>query len=137
MDMLKSAEGIDRPEKISRKRKALYYVVMFFIVVLLAFLISEGVLRVFFKAHKVFSGDKLVKHRGSPHAKVGGSRLNSRGFLDVESDIEKPEGTYRIIALGDSFVRGIVGYEENFLSLLEAGSRSSIWASRARNLWIT
>ncbi len=44
---------------------------------------------------------------------------NARGYTDIEprSDVSD---TVRIVALGDSFAYGIVGYEKNFLTRLEA-----------------
>jgi len=44
--------------------------------------------------------------------------VNSRGFNDTEWS-RKPGDAFRIVALGDSFAFGVVGYERNFLTLLE------------------
>ena len=44
---------------------------------------------------------------------------NSRGYTDVEPRVDTG-GALRIAALGDSFAFGIVGYEKNFLTRLEA-----------------
>ncbi len=45
---------------------------------------------------------------------------NSKGWRDLERDIEKPEGTFRIAVLGDSFMEGYsVNFEESFHRLLE------------------
>lgn len=44
---------------------------------------------------------------------------NARGYTDVEPRVGAPD-TIRIVALGDSFAYGIVGYEKNFLTQLEA-----------------
>jgi lysophospholipase L1-like esterase len=44
--------------------------------------------------------------------------LNAGGFKDVEHPRDKPAGTYRIVALGDSFAFGAVPYEDNYLTLL-------------------
>ena len=40
-------------------------------------------------------------------------------FNDTDWQMPKPPGLVRIAALGDSFAYGIVGYERNFLTLLE------------------
>ncbi len=48
----------------------------------------------------------------------GASDVNSRGFNDTEWSPE-PGDAFRIVALGDSFAFGVVGYERNFLTLLE------------------
>jgi lysophospholipase L1-like esterase len=44
--------------------------------------------------------------------------LNSKGFKDVEHARDKAAGTYRIVALGDSFAFGSVPYEAHYLTLL-------------------
>jgi hypothetical protein len=53
---------------------------------------------------------------GSLHS---GHVVNSLGFNDREVSIEKPEGIYRILGLGDSFAFGVVPYPDNYLTLLE------------------
>ncbi len=48
-------------------------------------------------------------------------RTNSAGYHDVEHSRAKPEGTFRIVVLGDSFVEAVqVTTEENLCRLLEA-----------------
>jgi hypothetical protein len=44
--------------------------------------------------------------------------VNTRGFNDTEWSPD-PGDVFRIVALGDSFAFGVVGYEHNFLTLLE------------------
>jgi hypothetical protein len=44
---------------------------------------------------------------------------NARGYTDLEPRSDATDGV-RIVALGDSFAYGIVGYEKNFLTQLEA-----------------
>ena len=65
---------------------------------------------------------------------------NSRGYRDVEHELEKPPGVYRVVVLGDSFMEaGQVALEESFARVLEdeldgarrGRSRSSTWAARA------
>lgn len=55
-----------------------------------------------------------------PHEWINGSQTNSRGYNDSEWTSIPPAGTIRILALGDSFALGVVGYRENFLTLIEA-----------------
>lgn len=46
--------------------------------------------------------------------------MNSRGWRDSEYDFEKPDDTYRIVILGDSYVEGKeVAFENTFPELLE------------------
>ncbi len=45
--------------------------------------------------------------------------VNSKGFLNMETDYKKPNGVYRIVGLGDSFFTGVVPYQNNFLRYLE------------------
>jgi len=57
--------------------------------------------------------------RRNVFAYFGRDAGNSRGYTDVEPR-DSASDTVRIVALGDSFAYGIVGYEKNFLTLLEA-----------------
>jgi lysophospholipase L1-like esterase len=57
--------------------------------------------------------------RGRPFAKEYDGQLNSMGFNDTEFSEAKPPGTLRILAIGDSFVSGVVPYADNFVTLLE------------------
>src|SRR3954462_14479000 len=46
--------------------------------------------------------------------------INSHGMRDREHIIEKPQGEYRILVLGDSFMEALqIRFEESFPSLLE------------------
>lgn len=49
-------------------------------------------------------------------------KYNSQGLRDRERTVEKPEGTIRIIGIGDSFTEGVgVEYPYTYLSILENG----------------
>lgn len=61
---------------------------------------------------------KYWSHKENDHAISG--RLNSFGWRDVEWTVEKPQGSYRIAVLGDSFVEGMqVEHDSTFVVLAE------------------
>ena len=63
-------------------------------------------------------GKKRVTWRKEGYSDV---QLNSLGMNDVERTFEKPENTYRIAVLGDSYVEALqVARDSNFCSLIEA-----------------
>jgi lysophospholipase L1-like esterase len=60
--------------------------------------------------------------------------LNSFGFHDREYSVQKPVGTFRIVALGDSFVEAYqVPMDENFPKLLEQRLNQKLSAERKRS----
>lgn len=67
----------------------------------------------------IFASRDYHRFRGRPHAPNYQDRLNSRGFNDRERTLAKAPGTYRILAIGDSFVFAIVPREYTFTTLLE------------------
>ena len=67
----------------------------------------------------VFPDNSGNRWRGKPHSYHYDFQLNSGGFVDIEYEHDKPDSTYRIVALGDSFLYGVVPYENNFLTLLD------------------
>lgn len=67
----------------------------------------------------IFASEDYNRFRGRPHAPNYQDRLNSRGFNDRERTIAKAPGTYRILAIGDSFVFATVPRENTFATLLE------------------
>lgn len=67
----------------------------------------------------IFASRDYNRFRGRAHAPNYQDQLNSRGFNDRERTIAKAPGTDRILAVGDSFVFGIVPREQTFVTLLE------------------
>ncbi len=65
------------------------------------------------------SQERIDHYKNSLPARMDRDPRNSQGFNDTEWAIPKPPGTFRIVALGDSFAFGVVGYEKNFLTILE------------------
>lgn len=54
-----------------------------------------------------------------PHQIHNNYYTNALGFLDHEFPVDKPDGTLRIMALGDSFTYGSMSYPQNVLSIVE------------------
>ncbi len=72
----------------------------------------------YFSPSYIFNTDSYHRFRPKPFTYHWNFRLNSRGYLDTEFEAEKGD-TYRILGIGDSFTRGAVPYEHNFLTRLE------------------
>ncbi|HEX5070800.1 MAG TPA: SGNH/GDSL hydrolase family protein [Vicinamibacterales bacterium] len=69
----------------------------------------------------VFYADDYNRYRGRPGAPFFDAQFNARGFNDIEHTVARPPGvTRRIVAIGDSFVVGVVPQRFNYLSLLRA-----------------
>ena len=93
----------------------------------LALLLAVGELAFGIAAHFV-SSPLLVTPNARSQSRIAESRRqvieyfgtgNARGYTDREP-LADASGVVRIVALGDSFAYGIVGYEANFLTQLEA-----------------
>ena len=91
----------------------------------LLLLICAGLAELSFRVYHYFSPSYIFKtnsyhrFRPKPFMYLWNSRFNSKGYLDTEFKAEKGD-TYRILGIGDSFTRGAVPYEHNFLTLLES-----------------
>jgi lysophospholipase L1-like esterase len=94
----------------------------------------EGLVRLFEIAPPLvtqygdYVSDPYLPYKPRPLSKLSGRSAefdfeyihNSLGFRDVEHSLEKPEGTFRILGLGDSFTYGVgVAFEETYLYKLE------------------
>lgn len=117
----------------SRARFWLIYILVTSILILLAL---EGLVRLIDLAPPItdvlmyYEKDPLIPFKPKPDTRVSGRsssgefdfdyRHNSFGFRDVEHTIEKPEGVFRILALGDSFTYGVgASFENTYLYRLE------------------
>jgi hypothetical protein len=70
----------------------------------------------------LFYDDSYGRYRGQPGAPFYGTHFNARGYNDVDHEPARPPGiARRIVAVGDSFVVGVVPYHANYLSLVERG----------------
>jgi hypothetical protein len=64
--------------------------------------------------------DKIIYKRDPESKEVVKISINSDGYRDGEHEIKKPQGSLRIVVLGDSFVAGMaVDQEKLFTTLLE------------------
>jgi hypothetical protein len=65
--------------------------------------------------------DLLFEYRDhlQPHRLWNNHYANALGFTDEEFTVEKAPAALRIMALGDSFAYGMVGYPDNVLTLVE------------------
>ena len=90
-------------------------------VILVCLVTAELALRLthWLRPSPVFEVGALNRFRGRPHAPNYEGRLNALGFNDREFGDPKPAGAYRVAAIGDSFVFGVVPYPHNFLTRLE------------------
>lgn len=62
---------------------------------------------------------RISTSRLRPNQYYLGFKVNSKGYVDTEFNPGKSPGTFRIVALGDSFAVATVPYEQNFLTLLD------------------
>ena len=72
----------------------------------------------------------------TPHRIWNNYYANSLGFTGRELLVAKPVGTRRIMALGDSFLYGMVAYPQNVLTLLEASLRRDCGDTEIMNFGI-
>lgn len=66
-----------------------------------------------------FESDNKIERVRRPGEDRMGFPQNASGFYDEEFRVEKDEGTFRIVALGDSFAAGIVPYPYNVFTIAE------------------
>jgi hypothetical protein len=113
-----------------------------FIVVTVTLAAGEGLLRIFqavvpAPADSPYipdpnAGFRLRPDLPSASLRHEDERVNNLGFRDREHSVEKPQGTCRILGIGDSFVYGDVRLKDNFLRVTEselAGRLSERWPS--------
>jgi SGNH hydrolase-like domain, acetyltransferase AlgX len=96
-------------------------------ITILTFILGEVSLRVYdyFQPSYIFYNESYIESfRGKPFASYGKFRLNSLGFRGKEFT-PKPAHGFRIVALGDSFAFGVVPYDANYLTLIEASLQKS------------
>src|SRR5262245_22620096 len=108
------------------------------IIVAITIVVCELGLRVFNQVYPLpfFYSSSYNRFRMKPHSSYYDFQLNSRGFHDVEFDIEKKPGAFRAVGLGDSFAFGVVPYQFNYLTLIEERMKTSGVAFELINMGI-
>lgn len=93
----------------------------FLIITIISLVFTEITFRIYNQLNPsfIFYEKSYGRFRGKPFAKHYDFPLNSKGYKDLEFQIAKTPGTYRMIGLGDSFAFGVVPYEENYYTLVE------------------
>ncbi len=84
--------------------------------IVLAELLARGFdpgFQVVFRESITFSEDPALVYELRPGARDGKHRISSAGLRDDETPREKPAGTFRIAAIGDSLTHGSGGPREN------------------------
>lgn len=117
-------------------RFCIYYMLYLIASIIVGLLLLEGIVRLFNLApsppaqYGAYVADPHLPFRPRPSIVSSGRsasgefnfeyKFNSFGFRDVEHTLAKPEGTFRILGLGDSFTLGAgVKFEETYLRQLE------------------
>jgi hypothetical protein len=67
---------------------------------------------------KLYVSDPDIGYRMRPNLPPNSTSVNTRGFNDTEHDVTRPDRTFRVSVIGDSFVFGAVPRKDNFVSLL-------------------
>lgn len=123
-------------EKTPRRRGWIYRSIVILLITLVSLAVLEGAVRLFGiapvlpKEYSGFISDPYLPFRKKPNLVRRGMsrsgefefeyRHNSMGFRDVEHDILKPPGVYRILTLGDSLTFGVgADYENTYPTRLE------------------
>jgi len=118
------------------RSKIKFWIIYLLVTITVVVFALEGVVRLLHLAPPLINQfgknveDPYLPHKPQPLSMVSGRSAtdefdfeythNSFGFRDVEHTIQKPERTFRILGLGDSFTYGAgVAFEETYLRQLE------------------
>lgn len=128
--------------KRSRARNLFAKLLLIFIGFLIGGVIAEFALRIagysypqFYERDEI-RGVSLLPGAAGWYRKEGKAyiRINSDGLRDREHEITKPDGTFRIAVIGDSYCEALsVSVEEAFWSVMGKSSKS-VALSQARRL---
>ncbi|NJL89618.1 MAG: hypothetical protein HC916_07330 [Coleofasciculaceae cyanobacterium SM2_1_6] len=105
---------INRKQIISLTKQTL-------IITLITFGMTEIVFRVYASINPtfIFYDSSYNRYRGKPFSPNYDDKLNSQGFQGPEFTQEKPDNTYRILSIGDSFTFGILPVQYNYNSRIQ------------------
>lgn len=136
-----SAETIDHSQQESKSalKKWLFRLLLFLFVIFLCLVVIEIFIRFLqyqrYPPSAVRQSDTQVHHSFRPNTEASASdfdwkttyKINSLGMRDYPYSIDKPENTFRILMMGDSFTEGQgVQMEQTFVKLLETKLREKI-----------
>lgn len=128
--------------QLSRRRLWCFRLILLAFGGTLALVIGEGVLRLAGIAYPLpYAPDEQTGSRLRPGFQgwftkegVAFARVNSAGFRDREHSLAKPDGTFRILVLGDSYTEALqVDESEAFWSVLERQLAAN-WESHGRRV---
>ncbi|HEV7700344.1 MAG TPA: hypothetical protein VGO43_08965, partial [Pyrinomonadaceae bacterium] len=103
------------PPQLSRSRRFAFKLLTLVIGIMLGLVVIEIGLRIvgysspeFYEADEAL-GYRLIPNMSGWYTREGRSfvEINSDGFRDVEHTVAKPDGTYRIAVVGDSYVEAL------------------------------
>jgi len=107
---------------MENRKKVIFIVLEILLIIIFTVLLTETAFRIYsrFNPTFIFPNQSYNRFRGIPFSHdYSNFKLNSMGFKDIEFKTNKHPETTRIIAIGDSFVFGVVPYEFNYLTLIE------------------
>lgn len=100
---------------MAKDNKFILNIVVLLIAIIFSFILAEFIIRIFYPQSLNFialGGELRYQLRPNAHTKLIRTEfkneiiVNSKGLRDIEFSYEKPEGTMRIAAIGDSFPFG-------------------------------
>jgi lysophospholipase L1-like esterase len=127
-------------ESFSLRKRLIFGALAVGVAAMLTLVLAEGLLRVLpipGIAYQTFYYDELtgghhypnstIIYRGADGRKIE-RKVNDWGFLDVDHELEKPEGTIRVGFFGDSYLEARqVELEETFYQLLQQAPLAQGW----------
>jgi hypothetical protein len=115
------------PQQLSRSKRLLFALLTLLVGLAVGLVVLEIGLRIAgYSSPEFYEADEKLGYRLIPgmsgwYTREGRSyvEINSDGFRDLEHAVAKPEGTYRVAVIGDSYVEALqVGRDETFANYI-------------------